>query len=479
MRSTFGGLEISKRSLFTHQTALTTTGHNIANANTRGYTRQTVNFVASKPIEAPGMMRSNAPGQLGQGVEFSSINRIRERFLDEQFYNENTSLGEWSVRQDTLEKLESIMNEPSDTGIRKVMDQFWNAWQELSKQPDNLESRAVVKESAIALADAFNHTYTKMSDLARDLNDNLAVKTTEVNSSLQMIARLNEEIFRIEGLGNNANDLRDQRDILVDDLSKVINVEVIEQTSGYQVRMGDTVLVEGRQATLFDAAAAEAGYTSGNLKSGQLFGLKHSVNVHLNHYQMHMNAMVKKIADAVNDVHSQGYTLQTPLTAGGPFFQYDVANPSASIKVHDDITSNVENIAASKRFYDDNGVLKVVKGNNELALELAGMKNNKYSFNDGGITGIILNNGTFDEFFRAVIGELGVQTQEAIRQTDNQQVLVEQVESRRQSVSGVSLDEEMANMIKFQHAYNAAARAMTTFDEMLDKVINSMGTVGR
>jgi flagellar hook-associated protein 1 FlgK len=126
---------------------------------------------------------------------------------------------------------------------------------------------------------------------------------------------------------------------------------------------------------------------------------------------------------------------------------------------------------------DENGVTRVVKGNNENALKIANLRNVKYSFQ--GTSATVLNGGTFDEFLRAIVGEIGVQTQEAIRQTANQQILVDQIESRRQSVSGVSLDEEMANMIRFQHAYNAAARAMTVYDEILDKVINGMGVVGR
>src|SRR4051812_46890347 len=132
MSSTFGGLEIAKRSLFAQQAALLTTGHNIANANTPGYSRQVVNMVAAKPLEAVGMQRSSVPGQMGQSVEVGSVNRIREKFLDSQFQNENKSLGNWSVRKDTMDKLEAIVNEPSDTGIREVIAGFWSAWQQLS-----------------------------------------------------------------------------------------------------------------------------------------------------------------------------------------------------------------------------------------------------------------------------------------------------------------------------------------------------------
>lgn len=490
MRSTFGGLEIAKRSLFTHQTALTTTGHNVANANTIGYSRQTVNMIAAKPLENIGMMRSTIPGQHGQSVEVHSITRIRESFLDKQFYNEHKSLGQWQTRADTLEKLEVIINEPSDTGMRQVLDNFWNSWQELSMAPDNLEARAIVKESSLALADAFNHAAKQLSDLKRDLTDNIDVKVTQINTLIGQVATLNQEIYRIEGFGNNANDLRDQRDNLIDQLSRIINVTVTEEPQGYTVTMGELELTNGNASIEFTLDIAAANYVedgTGQLNNGELFGLYYSRDKLVTEYQNQLDALVTTLATNVNAIHSQGYTLKHPVTQGGDIFVFapvdpDNANPPSfaeRLRVSSTITDDVENIAASARTYDDNGVTRVVKGNNENALALASLRNQKFTFDGGGIQKIILNGGTFDEFLRAVVGEIGVQTQEAQRQSTNQRILVEQIESRRASVSGVSLDEEMSNMIKFQHAYNAAARAMTTYDEMLDKVINGMGVVGR
>lgn len=486
MRSTFGGIEISKRSLFSHQAALTTTGHNIANANTRGYSRQVVNFVAARPIEAVGLQRSTVPGQAGQGVEFTSIDRMREQFLDKQYYNESKSLGQWTVRRDTLEKLEAIMNEPSDTGIRQVIDNFFNSWQELSKQPENLETRAVVKESALALTDAFNHTARQLKDLSSDLTDNISVKVTQVDSLLNQIGKLNNEIRRIEGLGNAANDLRDQRDVLVDDLSRVINITVQEESAGYTIRMGDVELLRGNAAEPFTIDLVDSNFAAdgtGQLNNGELFGLKVARDKLVTDYQSQLDALVTTMSSEINAIHREGYTLKYPAENGGDIFVL-AAGVSGSIaeriRVSALITDNVENIAAAGRTYvDSNGDTRVVKGDNENALKLADLRNQKFSFDTAGIDKVILNGGTFDEFLRAVVGELGVQTQESIRQADNQQILAEQIESRRQSVSGVSMDEEMANMIKFQHAYNAAARAITVFDEMLDKVINGMGHVGR
>lgn len=528
MRSTFGGIEISKRSLFSHQAALTTTGHNIANANTPGYSRQVVKLVAARPMEAVGYMRSNIPGQSGQGVEFTSITRVREQFLDKQYYDESRLFGEWTVRNDTLEKIEAIINEPTDTGIRQVIENFWNAWQELSKQPDNLTARSVVKESAIALTDAFNQTARQLNDLSSDLTDNIRVKVTEINTTVQQIARLNEEIYRVEGLGNDANDLRDQRDVLADTLSRVINISITEAENGYNVRMGNIELVNGRDVTTqFTPETLEEAYDGEQLSSGEVYGMILSRDEVVAGYRNELNAMISTmvsgpteitipagavipsgtvlggttysgtVADRTlteplkvtvagfNAIHQLGYVLSDgEARQGGIFFQSNDGSQTITaenITVNADIINNVSSIASSMRTFVDpaDNQVKVVKGNNDLALLAAGLRSNKFNFAPAGTGTVALNSGSLDEFLRAVVGKLGVQTQESTRQATNQKILVDQVDSRRQSVSGVSMDEEMTNMIKFQHAYNAAARALTVQDEILDKVINGMGIVGR
>lgn len=534
MTSTFSGLEISKRSLFAQQAALQTTGHNIANANTKGYTRQVVNLIASQPYEAIGLTRSAVAGQMGQGVEFDHINRIREKFLDTQFYNENQSFGEWSIRKDTLEKLEAIVNEPSDTGIRTVTEGFWNAWQVLSKEPDNVTARAALKEKALALTDAFNHTGKQLDDLGSDLTENINVKVRETNTMMTQVANLNNEIFRVEGLGNDANDLRDQRDLIVDNLSKIVNVNVTESSGGYDLKMGNVVLVTGNTAgTPLTAASIATSFSSRDLASGEIYGMLVSRDQNLESYKFQLNSMVKALVEGqvtvtlpqgtvvpanttltkvnadgttqsavysgtianrtlvadtkvtvngINGLHSLGYTLEDPPKSGIPFFSLKdgfTEFNAQSITLNPDIVKKVANIASSAKVYDSNGVEKVVRGNNDIALTLSGFRNQKFDFTPTSTGTPMLTNGTFDEFFRAVVGQLGVQSQEATRQDTNQKILVDQIDSRRQSVSGVSLDEEMANMIKYQHAYNAAARSLTTFDQMLDKVINSMGLVGR
>jgi flagellar hook-associated protein 1 FlgK len=185
----------------------------------------------------------------------------------------------------------------------------------------------------------------------------------------------------------------------------------------------------------------------------------------------------------INGLHQFGYTLTDPPKKAEPLFTLKPGMTeftAESITLNPNIADNVQNIAASMRTYvDADGKEHLVSGNNDLALIIAGMKNMKVNFDPAGTGSSVLNNGTIDDFFKAIVGQIGIQTQEARRQSENQSLLVYQVDARRQSVSGVSLDEEMANMIKFQHAYNAAARALTTFDQLLDKLINGTGVVGR
>lgn len=522
MRSTFHSIETAKRSLFTQTAALGTTGHNIANANTEGYSRQRVNMNASRPIEAYGMNRSVAPGQLGTGVEYGSITRIRESFLDGQYRGESSAYGNWNIQTDSLDKLQGIFNEPSDTGIRKVLDNFWNSWSDLSKDPENVTARRIVKENATALTDALNYMSRQLSNLSQDLTTNVSVKANEAQSYLTTIADLNGAIVRIEGLGDNANDLRDQRDLLTDKLSRIMNISVQDTDQGYTIMMGAQTLVQGDQVEVEVNAGAtpeergaflENAFTAGTITSGEVYGMIFSRENYVKDYSKQLDDLANTIANGqikvtlpigsvlpdgvsvttpdgstisgailqdtevvingLNGLHQLGYTLDSTVTPGLAFFEGGTPITAANIKLNSLISENPNLIASSMRTEGTGTDAQVVKGNNTLALLMANLKQTSFLSSDG------KRNATVDSYYSSVVGQLGVQAQEAMRQTENSTVLLQQVESSRQSVSGVSLDEEMAELIKYQHAYGAAARFLSTYDELLDKLINSTGVVGR
>ncbi|WP_028608243.1 flagellar hook-associated protein FlgK [Paenibacillus harenae] len=513
MRSTFHGIETAKRSLFANQATINTIGHNISNANTPGYSRQRVNLVASRPIEAPGFMRSNTPGQLGTGVEFTSITRIREQYLDDQFRNANSSYGGWSIQSSTLGKLETIFNEPSDSGLRTVLDNFWKSWTDLSKDPENITGRKIVRENALALVDAFNTTSKHLEDLDKDLTANIEVKVSEVNSIAGSIANLNYEIKRLEDLGDNPNDLRDQRDYLVDQLSHIANTTVTHTANGYDISIGTQNIVTGPNAIPATSAQIEAQFTAGRLNGGELSGMILSRDKYVADYKEQIDAMANTLVNGqitvtlpagtmyngaklaadqqvtvngINGLHKLGYLFTNPPQQAGDVFvpaSYKVNGvmvpvTAGNISLSKEITDDPMMIATSMRTEIVNGVNETVKGNNTLANLMADLKNNSFAFTPTS-SGNGISSGTIDSYYQSVIGQLGVQAQEAERQYMNQYDIVNQVESSRQSVMGVSLDEEMSELIKFQHAYSAAARFMTSIDETLDKVINGMGIVGR
>lgn len=514
MTSTFHSIETAKRSLFAQTTALSTTGHNVANANTEGYSRQKVNMQASIPMEPFAFLHSTAPGQLGTGVEFDSITRVREKFLDDQYRNENTNFGSWSIQRDTLEKLEAIVNEPSKTGFRTVMDNFYKSWSDLSKNPEDVTARRIVKETTLALTDAMNQISRQLDSLSQDLDSNIAVKSNEIQGYLGNIANLNSAIVKVESLGDNANDLRDQRDLMADKLSKIMNITVTDTPQGYQIQMNGQELVTGGavQATV-DSAFLNNAYTAGTLTNGEVHGMIRSRDTLVSDYRKQMDDLANTLANGdiditipagsvlpennslgltgaartltsdlkvtvkgLNGLHQLGYSMDGTNNGGLPFFTAaggGTAITAGNISLNAAILADPNKIATSLRTITASGTETVIKGNNTLANLLANLKDTPMKSADG------LRNATIGAQFSAIVGQLGVQSQEAARQTSNSEFLVQQVDTRRQSVSGVSLDEEMGNMIKFQHAYSASARFMTTYDQLLDKLINSTGTVGR
>ncbi|MBB6671522.1 flagellar hook-associated protein FlgK [Cohnella nanjingensis] len=522
MRSTFHSLETVKRALFTQQAALSTTGQNIANANTAGYSRQIVNMQATRPIEAPGMTHSTIPGQLGTGVEFTSITRVREQFLDTQYRNQNMDTGNWTFQASALDKLEAIFNEPSDTGLRSLMDKFWTSWSDLSKDPENVTGRKIVRENALALADTFNLTSKQLSDMKSDLTANIGTKANQINTYLSNIADLNQQITRISAYGDNANDLMDQRDLLTDKLSQLVNITVTDSPQGYNISMGGVELLNGFNAATVDAAGLEAAFAGGNggdLRSGEVYGMLVARDTYVTQYQQQLDTLANSLANGeftvtlpagtvlpngitldgvtyndtnrklasdltvkihgVNELHKLGYTMKDPVTTGVDFFTSKDGGPitAASLTLNKIIQDSPDAIATSMR--TDGTPEKVVPGNNTLALIMSNLKDTKFTFVSPDGSTPVVGRGTIDDFYQSVIGQLGVQSENAQRQVENQNSLLANIDNQRQSVSGVSLDEEMSNLIKFQHAYSAAARAMTAYDEILDKVINGMGIVGR
>lgn len=490
MRSTFHGLEVSKRGLFAQQAALNTTGHNIANANTEGFSRQRVNMVTTNGLPYVGLQASNEAGLLGTGVRADSIQRLREEFLDIQYRNEFKRQGYWDARAETLEKIEGIMNEPSDTGLAKVMDQMWQAWQDLAKDPADTSARAVVRERSKAVADTFNTVYTHLQEVQRDLDNVVNVKSLEINSLGQQIASLNSQISNIVPHGYTPNDLFDQRDVLLDRLSKLVEVKATQTTSGMvDVTIEGRAFVTGVTSQAFVAtqnpATGMSSITLGGAAftptTGYLAGTLESRDQITPNILKRLDVLAVNLTKEINDLHRAGRSLSD--IANGtvqdmPFFVdtqvggAEYPRGAARISVNPAIMQSLDAIAAAKPEAASTPV-----GNNETALAIASIKFKVLPAGTG--PNDLAESSTLDNYYRYTISQMGIDTQEALRNQANSEMLVGTVNNQRQSVSGVSIDEEMAEMVKYQHAYSASARVMTSMDEILDKVINGMGVVGR
>lgn len=469
--SPFFGIEVGLTALQAQQRALEVTAHNIANVNTPGYSRQSLDLTEGDPYTVPSAMRpGGVPGQVGTGVSQQAIERFHDNFLDGQYRNENSSLGYWDHRAEVLHEIEGVFTEPSDAGIRSVLNQFWDSLQGLANDPSSYAARALVRQAGVAVADAFNHTYRQLTDLRNNLQQAAGTKIGEINVMASQIASLNSQISQAKSVGDSPNDLMDKRDTLLDNLSKDVGIRTQAAQDGtISVYVGGVPLVEGftnhtlslgqnvTDPVMWDHIQQPASITDGELSS--ILALR---DQGVPEYMTQLDNLASTVATDINNVQTAGYDGNGNLATTEPFFVGIPANKvgsAATIQVNPLITSDpvagVNYIAAAKNpsAPDD--------GSNAQAMADA------------------LKTGTSNDLYQAIISGLGVDGQEADRMGSNQQTLLQAINNQRDSVSGVSLDEEMTQMIKFQQGYAAAARVVTAVDQMLDTIINNLGVVGR
>lgn len=573
MSGLFATLNTSKGAMFAQQQQVNVTSHNIANAGTPGFSRQHLVLQTGRPQLVTGA------GQVGTGVIVSEVQRARNMFLDYQIRKESTHKGNYEIREQYLGEIESVFNEPSDTGISKLISKFFDGWQKLATNAEKSDARTVVGETAKALADEINHTYKKLNDIKTNSKNEIQHSLFDINNIFDQLNSINDEIMTVTVAGNNPNDLLDRRDLLLDQLStkfgintkntefnsiavtpdKLNNINLIDhdgRTSTsklgfvneineiknadgtskipqeYEIvyyKNGDmtseknkiitTVVIknstdrENLEALEKGRAiwTSEDGHISSPLdldkvvfkpESGQLGGVM-SIFKEADEYISQVNSLAKAIAYSVNAIHMEGYG-EIPKNSI-PFFvgndnPLDYENINASnIKVNGEILKDPMKIQTGE---------SKVSGNTDgtRALAIAKLRDLAFNIQDinsettyssntkdannvfkGKITTGVIDFTTtiptvvnassgmkIEAFFKNSINKLGVQSQEAQRIVNNQQVLLQGLVERRASVSGVSLDEEMVNLVQFQHAYQANAKMISTVDELLDVVINGL-----
>jgi flagellar hook-associated protein 1 FlgK len=628
MTSTFQGIEIGKRGVIAHQQALTTTGHNLSNASTEGYSRQRVEMSAFEPIYLPGLNREETPGQIGQGTIIERIERVRDQLLDRRIAAQAGGEGYWTARDPYIRMMEQAYMEVGGNSIRGKMDAFWDAWQELSIYPADAPPRTAVLERGKTLIDGIHERYKSLKGLQDMAEEDIRLTVDKVNGLSREIAGLNRDIQRIKAQGDNPNDLLDRRDLLVDRLSSVIDVTVDNRDPDeFMVHTAGFVLVQGGIGRQFDLVRGSEtqGYSritwretgdEARFRDGSLAALVELRDHTIQEEIQNLDSMTMNFIDLINEVHRSAYGINgatgldfftehpfvtnvngnydrdgdgtydssyifringvnsleerdqvglegvitlsaaggvvevpyypidtvadivgrinnsgaevtarlnrdgrlslkgTPaegavlpggnpdfvirhiedsgrflagyagvLNAPGPEGAYDwggpdaaaaltggaadralapTAHPSGWIEVNPALIRDPGSVASG---FGENG-RAANPGNGDAAMAVASIRN----------TAVMVGRlGTFDDYFADAVGRAGMLGARSRDSLETQNLIMKQLKDMRESVSGVNVDEELSNMIKYQHGYAAAARFITTVNSMLDTLINRMG----
>ncbi|MCK5145263.1 flagellar hook-associated protein FlgK [bacterium] len=450
-------LDIARRALAAQEAGLNVASHNIANVNTPGYSRQRAVFAPSRPDPEQW-------GIVGTGVDVQTIQQIRDKFIDTEIHAETQTLGQWQYKERVFGEIEVAYNEPSDTGLSAVMRDFFDSWGQLANDPDSSSSRERVRQTGIQLANKFQHLNRRLTNLQGNLNQEFDQSVSEFNTILQQVADLNERIVLSESRGVTANDYRDRRTYVLEKLNELADVAVNESSDGnVTVTLDGNILVERDNASTLGIKDRSLGYLyvgdpvvassdrPVKISDGKMKGILDMRDEIIPHHLETLDDLVNEIVDQVNTIHSAGFD-RNSLT-GRNFFNVNTSG-AGDVEIDSAVLASINNIAASS----DGSA-----GDGNTALDIGKIEESK-----------VLEDDTVsaNDFFAALIGGLGVYTQESSFMRENQELMVEQLKHQQDSIAGVSLDEEMTNLIKYQHAYQAAARLVKTVDEMMETLVN-------
>lgn len=465
MSSTFFGISVAQSGLAAQKRALDIVGYNISHANDPTYKRQRLVMVEGQVLAQSQEGSAISSGVIGTGVRTGDVERVRDTLIENRLRETSNAGAQWEYQTKVLQQLEAALGEPSDQGLQEDLDQFWNSWQTVATTPDSLPLRRSLLEDASALCERVKFVYSQMDAARDDLDLAAEDKVTQINLIGQEIGRLNAEIGMMGSGGVPVNDLLNRRDALLGELSKIVDVSQHgDGASDYIVSIGGRVLVQGDVANTLEAVTGADGISqvqwtkdgeAVRVSGGELKAILDLRDTMVPDYMSQMDSIAENLVTSVNTLHLTGFDYNG--AAGGEFFK--AGTTAANISLADDIIGHPELIAAS----DDGS-----RGDSDIALKIAGLND------PANVVG-----NTTNQLYRDLVGDIAGSSASANRQAIAHSLSAEQYMTQQQATSGVSLDEEMANMIKFQQAYNAAARTLTVMDEMLGVLIDKTGVVGR
>jgi flagellar hook-associated protein 1 FlgK len=460
-------MDIAWSGLFARQKGLEITSHNIANSETPGFHRQEVIFETSIPV-------NSLIGPMGTGVDIAQVRRFKDDLLDLMVRNETSSLEYWSTMKDTLDQMESIFKEPTENGVSITLMEFWNSWQELANNPEESYSRLGVREAGRWLGQHINLMADSLEDLRANMDEAAVTTARQINDYANRIAEVNADISAAMKVGNQPNDQFDRRDQLLMELAELVNINVIEDKSNGTVSVyisGDNLLTDTtvREITVDEDSSGDTTISrffwgrskrEVEVEGGLLRGFIESRDETVQPVIDRLDEMAAAIIKNVNDLHESGLSLDG--TTGNSFFEPytapDGSNRGAArnLRLAQIIENNLDKIAAA-------GLGGTLPGDNTNALAIADIRN-----------GRVMQNGqlTINDFYGQTIAEVGFATRRAEIRQENHGLAHDQFRNMRESSTGVSLDEEMTRLIRYQHGYQASARLVKMADEVLGTLVN-------
>jgi flagellar hook-associated protein 1 FlgK len=322
VQSSFAPIELGKRGLVATTQGLQTIGHNLSNAATEGYSRQRVEMHATLPLYEPQLNREETPGQIGQGVDVTRIERLKDMLLEGRIVSEQNVQGYWDSRDKYILMMEQVYNEPTDHSVRALMDQFWGSWQDLSLNPTEMASRRSVLEKGKSLVDGIHDRYQRLKGVRDMVEDDIRGTVAQVNELTRQIALLNGQIVKSQALGDNPNDLLDHRDLLVGQLSSLVDITIRtnDPAGEFVVTTGGTHLVQGlhHETIALQADKTNEGYsnlvwddTRGpvSLRGGKIASLLQVRDGDARQEIQSLDLLSLNFTDLVNEIHRQGFGL--------------------------------------------------------------------------------------------------------------------------------------------------------------------------
>lgn len=480
----FNSLYTVRSGLFAQRRALELVGQNIANASTVGYTRQEVSLSAAEP--------AHVINSTGRGIAEVNVVRYREEFLDRQYRGRNGALGYHSARSEQLQQVEDVLGDLSEGGLRGALNELFSAWDNLSLRPQETAPRVQIVQAAEEFLGQARTSFQELAQLRLNTDEAIRNKVAEINSAASQLAELNKAIVTGEVNQQQAHELRDRRDMLIDSLSRLAGASVTHHTDNtVSVFVGSLPIVDKEFSFPIDQdIQQEPDMATPPLTStrqflsvltwngtpnsvpfpaGEIAGLLEMRDQGIPAFMEYLDNMVRTVATEINTAHTSG--VGAPMT---PQNIFDIQAQWMNIQVDAAVKAD-PNVILAGIGTTVGGVFSVAEGDGERARAISGLRDQTILTGDP----VGTRNVTPGEYLRTIFSVLGLQTQTAGQRADAAALQVNQADKYRQAVSGVSLDDEMTKMIQYQQAYNAAARVMTTIDEMLEIVISRVGLAGR